>query len=97
MLVSFFATNTLRTNNRIIAGDDLYSIIDCYVAGFIKVLRFVMPGVESGVVGQGFDCGRSSPNQPLNKVSNCTIAAIMIGNVIRYLFHRVDSVQRTAN
>lgn len=24
MLVSFFATNTLRTNNRIIAGDDLY-------------------------------------------------------------------------
>lgn len=52
MLVSFFATNTLRIDNRIIAGDDLYSIIDCYVADFIKVLRFVMPGVESRVIGQ---------------------------------------------
>ena len=60
MLVSFFATNTLRIDNRIIAGDDLYSIIDCYVADFIKVLRFVMPGVESRVIGQGFDCTRQS-------------------------------------
>ena len=57
MLVSFFATNTLRADNRIIAGDDLYSIIDCYVAGFIKVLRFVMPGVEGAVIVEGFDCG----------------------------------------
>lgn len=60
MLVSFFATNTLRTDNRIIAGDDLYSIIDCYVAGLIKVLWFVMPGVDGGVIGQGFDCTRQS-------------------------------------
>jgi len=56
-LVSFFATNTLRTNNRIIAGDYLYSIIDCYVAGFIKFLRFVMPDVEGTVIVEGFDCG----------------------------------------
>ena len=55
MLVSFFATNTQRTNNRIIAGDDLYSIIDCYVAGLVEILRFVMPGVESGIIGQGFN------------------------------------------
>ena len=59
VFVSFFATNTLRTDNRIIAGDDLYSIIDCYVAGFIKVLLFMMPSVEGGVIGQGFNGPRS--------------------------------------
>ena len=57
MLVSFFATNTLRADNRIIAGDDLYSIIDCYVADFMKVLRFVMPGVEDALVVERFNGG----------------------------------------
>lgn len=67
MLVSFFATNILRTNNRIIAGDDLYSIIDCDVAGLIKVLRLVMPGVESRVIGQGFNRTHSMAGNTLSR------------------------------
>ena len=70
VFVSFFATNTLRTDNRIIAGDDLYSIIDCYVAGLVKVLRFVMPGVESRVIDEGFNGSRSlSPATEVAKFS----------------------------
>ena len=59
-LVSFFATNTLRTDNRIIAGDGLYSIIDCYVAYFIKVLRFVMPGVVGTVIVESLNSEKQS-------------------------------------
>ena len=48
MLVSFFATNILRTDNRIIAGDDLYRIqrFSFSLSSTADVAKFSAPEVE---------------------------------------------------